>query len=107
MRLILLTVLLPTEGTKPKILSAKFGENDEIIVIWESGNNDLTRTDIVAEYENGSNKSVSTECYMREGQINGLDSSATYNVTVIEYTMCNESFASNSMRVNSPLATGK
>ena len=94
-------ILLPTEGRKPQIVSAKFGENDEIIVTWESGNNDLTKNEILAQHENGSNKEpVSTEWYKRKGQINDLDSSATYYVTVIEYTMCNQSFSSNTTRVN-------
>jgi hypothetical protein len=95
-----------SEGKNPQIVSAKFGESDEIIVTWISANNDLTRTEIVAEHENGSEKSVSTEWYKREGQINGIESSATYYVTVIEYTMCNKRFSSNSTRVNPSPATG-
>ena len=93
-------ILLPTEGINPQIVSAEFGESDEIFVTWISANNDLTRTEIVAEDENGIKTSVSTEWYKREGQINVTESSATYNVTVIEYTMCNLSFSSNSTRVN-------
>ncbi|CAI8049918.1 hypothetical protein GBAR_LOCUS27475 [Geodia barretti] len=50
--------------------------------------------------------SVFTEWYKREGQINVTESSATYNVTVIEYTMCNQSFSSNTTRVSPSSAIG-
>ncbi|CAI8049916.1 hypothetical protein GBAR_LOCUS27475 [Geodia barretti] len=96
-----------SEGINPQIVSAEFGESDEIIVTWISANNDLTRTEIVAEYENGTKMSVFTEWYKREGQINVTESSATYNVTVIEYTMCNQSFSSNTTRVSPSSAIGK
>ena len=94
---------------KPEIVSAEFEETGGILVItWQSNNTDIKQTEIVAENQNGSIESFFAEWYRREKQINGLNSSATYYISVIELNMCGRMFSSDKSTVKGePSAAGK
>ena len=83
------------DGTSPEILNANFN-GPKLNITWTSGNTDIIKTEVFWEnvYSNIRNSTI-VEWYRKNVLVQDINSSISYNVTVVEHNKCEKKFKSN------------